>query len=188
MSKTSKKQIHKILLGTCTLLFAYFLGIYTAKTSWYCDKFTPKSIPDEIVSADKLELKSLEPYNKAYFELAETQYDRNLTSQSRYEYFHNYYEKVVQRIKDTDFGDKIVSNEILDYISGYSNRKAEIEFVLFPCKDKPLTDCGYGTKLGSVYPQAMLEFDRQELLMYKMILSNMYIPLSEQQINKIFEE
>jgi hypothetical protein len=34
----------------------------------------------------------------------------------------------------------------------------------------------------------MLEFDRQELLTYKMILQYMYYPLSEQEIEQIFAE
>lgn len=59
---------------------------------------------------------------------------------------------------------------------------------MLPCKDKSVEDCGYGTMLSSAYPKAMLEFDRQELLTYRMILTHMYSHISIQDINAFFEE
>ena len=55
---------------------------------------------------------------------------------------------------------------------------------MFP---KSSEENAYGTLLGSLYPKAMLAFDKQELLTYRMILENMYF-VWEENINAIFEE
>ena len=46
----------------------------------------------------------------------------------------------------------------------------------------------YGTIIGSIYPKAMMEFDRQELLTYRMILENMYAAPYIEDFEGIFEE
>ena len=46
----------------------------------------------------------------------------------------------------------------------------------------------YGTLIGSVYPQAMLEFDRNELLTYRMILENILDLRYIEDFDSIFEE
>ena len=89
-------------------------------------------------------------------------------SVKRYEYYHEYYEKVVAKIKNTDFNDEKVKNVIIAYIDGYDKRKDEMINVLFPHLND-IDEYGgnyYGTLIGSVYPEAMMEFDRNELLTY----------------------
>ena len=136
-----------------------------------------------------LEIKSLTPCDTALFRKAQTQYEMNMESGERYKHYHEYFEKVVDRIRNYDYDDDTVKSAIISYLDGYDKRKAEIDYTMFPCKDKPIEDCGYGTIFGSIYPKAMLEFDRQELLTYRMILTYMYsINPSGLEIEKIFEE
>ena len=63
-----------------------------------------------------------------------------------------------------------------------------MNFLLFPYIEMSPEESGYGTIIGSEYPSAMLEFDRQELLTYRMILQCMYASYYVQDINYIFEE
>ena len=110
-------------------------------------------------------------------------------SYERYEHYHKYYEKVVDRIKNMDIWPEYGKAAILDYINGYEDRKVKMDYMMFPCKDKPLDDCGYGTIFGSMYPDSMLEFDRNELMTYRMILSNMYTAsIYRDELENIFEE
>ena len=59
---------------------------------------------------------------------------------------------------------------------------------MFPHKNDSIENGGYGTIFGSAYPKAMMEFDRKELLTYRMMLLNMYAYISTEEINVIFEE
>lgn len=181
-NNSKKKQICKIILGIIILTAVYFAGFFTAKSYWFNKHFykLPKLSDDK-----QLNIKSLESYDRAYFEQAQTQTKLNLSGADRYEHYHKYYKKVVSRIKKYDFGDDTVKKVIVSYIDKYENRKTEFKNILFPHLDEPYY---YGSMLGCLYPKAMLEFDRQELLTYKMILQYMYTPLSEQVIEQIFAE
>lgn len=189
--KTRNYKIYSkvIIVVFITFIMALFFigGVFTANSEWYKNKFNSKSQQAEEFN-ENLDIKSLKPYDTALFKKAKTQYEMNIASGERYEHYHKYYEKVVQRIRNFDFNNDTVKTAINSYIDGYVKRKAELDYVMFPCKNKPVEDCGYGTMLGSVYPTAMLEFDRQELLTYRMILTYMYGYISNQDINAIFEE
>ena len=97
---------------------------------------------------------------------------------------------MVAKIKNTDFNDEKVKNVIIAYIDGYDKRKDEMINILFPHLNDTDEYCGnyYGTVIGSVYPRAMLEFDRSELLTYRMILENMYDAYYIKDFDSIFEE
>ena len=100
-----------------------------------------------------------------------------------------YYEKVVERIKDFNFVEGVKRLAVINYIDGYERRKAEIDYVMFSNKNEPETSDYKDEFLpNSVYFNAMLEFDRQELLAYRMILLNMEYSLSSSAVDAIFEE
>ena len=111
-------------------------------------------------------------------------------SAKRYEHYHKYYEKVADKIKNIDFNDEKVHDVIVSYIDGYDKRKEEMINVLFPhLYDKDEYGANYyGTIIGSIYPKAMMEFARQELLTYRMILENMYAAPYIEDFDGIFEE
>lgn len=183
ISITAKKIIIS-LIAILLLLITFVGGIFTANSEWFNNLFYIKSR-----QMQNLEIKSLKPYNTVLFKKADTQYEMNMASDERYKHYHKYFEKVVDRIKNYNYDDDIVKSAIVSYLDGYDKRKAEIDYTMFPCKDKPIEDCGYGSMLGSIYPKAMLEFDRQELLTYRMILTYMYsINPSGLEIEEIFEE
>jgi hypothetical protein len=54
--------------------------------------------------------------------------------------------------------------------------------------NKSISEGGYGTKFGSSYANALVEFDRNELLTYKMILSHTYSFTHCELIEQIFAE
>ena len=171
-----------ILISVCTVIIAlsiFTLGIYTANTEWFNDTFYIKSR-----QMQNLNIKSLKPYDNALFKSAVSQIDMNIASKNRYEHYHKHYEKVIDRIFNLELDDaeKIT---LFAYIDGYDERKLVMEYVLFPKKD---TEGEYGTMYNSTYYTAMLEFDRQELLTYRMILKNMYASYTILDIDKIFEE
>ena len=165
------------------MVICFTCGIFVANSEWFNDQFYIKS-----KQMQNLEIKSLKPYNTALFKKAQTQYEMNTASSERYEHYHEYYKKVAERIRNYDYGDDTVKSAIISYLDGYEKRKAELDYVMFPCKNKSVEDCGYGTMLSSVYPNAMLEFDRQELLTYRMILTSMYAYYSIADIEEFFEE
>lgn len=184
----SPKHKISVVISLITLYLVTFVcGIFTANTEWFKSKYNIELQQTESLK-DNLEIESLKPYNKALFKKAQSQYEMNIASQERYKHYHEYYKKVAQRIRNFDYSDDTVKTAIISYLDGYENRKSEMDYVMFPCMDKSIEDCGYGTMLGSVYPSAMLEFDRQELLTYRMILTNMYGYISIQDINAFFEE
>lgn len=189
--KTRNYKIYSkvIIVVFITFIMALFFigGVFTANSEWYKNKFNSKSQQAEEFN-ENLDIKSLKPYDTALFKKAKTQTEMNIASSERYKHYHQYYEKVVNRIKNYDFNDDSVKSAVLEYIDGYEKRKAEIENIMFSDKDKPVEESGYGSMFSMSYSCAMLEFDRQELLTYRMILSNMYYPISIQDINVIFEE
>lgn len=172
-----------IILGiVITLLAIFTAGIYIANTEWFNDSFYIKSRQME-----NLEIKSLKPYNYALFKKAYSQAELNEASQARYEHYHEYFNKVVARIHELELEDteKIVLEA---YLNGYDERKEVMKYLLFPRIESSIEDGGYGTLIGSVYPTAMLEFDRQELLTYRMILKNMYAIYGVDSVDYLFEE
>lgn len=179
-------KIGKLSLIILTMIVAAGLlfgaGIYTANTHWFNDTFYIKSRQME-----NLNIKSLKPYDKALFNDANSQYEMNEASSKRYEHYHEYYDKVVERISKLGLDEKEAA-ALSSYIDGYEERKANFDYVMFPHKNDSIENGGYGTILGSAYPKAMMEFDRQELLTYRMILLNMYAYISTEEINVIFEE
>ena len=189
--KTRNYKIYSkvIIVVFITFIMALFFigGVFTANSEWYKNKFNSKSQQAEEFN-ENLDIKSLKPYDTALFKKAKTQTEMNIASNERYQHYHEYYEKVVNRIKNYDFGDDTVKSAIISYIGGYKKRKAEIENIMFPNKDKPVEESGYGSMFGLSYSSAMLEFDRQELLTYRMILTNVYPPIPNQDIDVIFEE
>ena len=180
----SKNKILIAIITIFVMTICFILGIFTANSEWFNDLFYIKS-----QQMQNLEIKSLKPYNTALFKKAQTQYEMNMASGERYKHYHEYFEKVVDRIRNYNYDDDTVKSAIISYLDGYEQRKAKLDYVMFPCKNKPVEDCGYGTMLGSVYPTAMLEFDRQELLTYRMILTYMYsINPSGLELEELFEE
>ena len=162
----------------------FVAGIFVANTEWFNDTFYIKSR-----QMQNLEIKSLKPYTDE-FKHADSQYDSNRTSTARYEYYHEYYLNVVDRIKNipADEMDELERAEIINYINGYKQRKEQMEQVLFPRMHMNVQEGGYGTLIGSAYPSAMLEFDRHELMTYRFILTNMYFSHYIEDIDAIFEE
>ena len=178
------KTITKISL-ICTgflfiLLIVYVLGIYTANTDWFNDTFYIKSR-----QMQNLEIKSLKQYTDAC-KHADSQYDISRISTDRYEHYHEYYLKVVERIKNIDL-DELEKSEIINYINGYDKRKEQMIQILFPRLNQGVQEGGYGTIINSLYSSAMMEFDRNELITYRFILQNMYF-FNYVDINEIFAE
>ena len=66
---------------------------------------------------ENLNIKSLKPYNKALYKDAKTQFDMNIASANRYDHYHEYYEKVTDRIRNLDI-DEVNKKSIINYING----------------------------------------------------------------------
>lgn len=181
LTKISLIILASISVGVCI----FMSGIFTAHNNWFNDKVYIKSYQME-----KLNIRSLKSYDEVLFKDVHSQADINEANAKRYEHYHEYYEKVVAKIKNIDFDDEKVKNIIIAYIEGYDKRKDEMINVLFPHLNDTDGYGGnyYGTVIGSVYPRAMLEFDRNELLTYRMILENMYDAYYIKDFDSIFEE
>ena len=181
LAKISLITAGSILAGICI----FVAGIYTAHTEWFNDIFYIKS--RQMLN---LNIKSLKPYDKALIKDAKNQYEMNVASSNRYKHYHEYYEKVVERIRNTEYYDDKIRNMIIGYIDGYEKRKDLFDKIMFPHMGELTEDGGayYGTILGSSYPIALLEFDRQELLTYRMILTYMYDSNAIDNIDSLFEE
>ena len=181
LTKISLITLASILAGVCI----FMAGIFTAYNDWFNDKVYIKSYQME-----KLNIKSLKSYDEVLLKNVHSQTDINEASVKRYEYYHEYYEKVVAKIKNTDFNDEKVKNVIIAYIDGYDKRKEEMINVLFPHLND-IEQYGanhYGTLISSFYPQAMMELDRNELLTYRMILENILDLRYIEDFDSIFEE
>ena len=181
LAKISLITTGSILAGICI----FVAGISTAHNDWFNNTVYIKSY-----QMQNLNIKSLKPYDKALFKDAYSQVEMDEASAKRYEHYHEYYKKVVYKIKSLDFNDEKVHDVIVSYIDGYDKRKEEMINVLFPhLYDKDEYGANYyGTIIGSIYPKAMMEFDRQELLTYRMILENMYAAPYIEDFDGIFEE
>lgn len=181
LAKISLITAGSILTGICI----FVAGISTAHNDWFNNIVYIKSY-----QMQNLNIKSLKPYDKALFKDAYSQVEMDEASAKRYEHYHEYYDKVVDKIKNIDFNDEKVHNVIVSYIDGYDKRKEEMINVLFPhLYDKDEYGANYyGSIIGSIYPKAMMEFDRQELLTYRMILENMYAAPYIEDFDGIFEE
>ena len=184
----TKQNLKNIILIIITMIIisalTFIAGIFIANAEWFNNTFYIKSR-----QMQNIEIKSLKPYTKAY-NLADSQYNSNQTSTARYEHYHEYYLKVVDRIKNLppDELEEIERAEIINYINGYEQRKEQMEQVLFPRIHMNVQEGGYGTLIGSAYPSAMLEFDRHELMTYRFILKNMYFSHYIDNIDAIFAE
>lgn len=166
-----------------SILIIFICGILTANSKWFNECFYIKSR-----QMQNLNIRGLQPYNKNFYN-AETFDMMDITSFARYDYYHKYYEKVVERIKTFNFVEGVNRLTVINYIDGYERRKAEIDYVMFSNKNEPETSDYKDEFLpNSVYFNAMLEFDRQELLAYRMILLNMEYSLSSSAVDAIFEE
>ena len=178
------KTVTKISVISAGVLFLsliiFALGIYTANTDWFNNTFYIKSL-----QMQNLEIKSLKQYTDEC-KHADSQYDLNSISTERYKHYHEYYLKVVERIKNIDL-DELEKSEIINYINGYDKRKEQMIQILFPRLNQGVQEGGYGTIINSLYSSAMLEFDRNELITYRFILQNMYF-FNYVNINEIFEE
>lgn len=181
------KKIVITVVAILLLLITFACGIFTANSEWFKNKLSAETEQTD-TSNTNLEIKSLEPYNTALFKKAHSQYEMNIASGERYAHYHEYYEKVTQRIRNFDYQNDTVKTAIISYLDGYEKRKAELDYVMFPCQNESPIECGYGTMFGSAHPNAMLEFDRQELLTYRMILTYMYAYIPIEDINDFFEE
>ena len=181
MAKVSLITAGSILAGICI----FVAGIFTAHNDWFNSTVYIKSY-----QMQNLNIKSLKPYDKALFKDAYSQVEMDEASAKRYEHYHEYYQKVVDKIKSLDFYDEKVRDVIVGYIDGYDKRKEEMINVLFPhLYDKDENDGNYyGTIIGSLYPKAMMEFDRNELLTYRMILENMYAAPYIEDFDSFFDE
>ena len=165
--------------------FAFFCaGIITANTDWFNDQFYIKSR-----QMQNLEIKSLKQYEKRLYS-TETTYDMTAASAEMANHYHEYFEKVVYRIKNLNYPSESVKKAVLNYLDGYEKRKTQMEYTLFPCQDNPTDDCAYGRIFSYRYAIGMMEFDKNELLTYRMILNYMYDKayFTKEEIEKVFEE
>ena len=165
------QNLKNIILITITMIvisaLIFIAGIFVANTEWFNDTFYIKSR-----QMQNLEIKSLKQYTDTC-KHADSQYDINQISTARYEDYHKYYLKVVERIKNIDL-DELEKSEIINYINGYDKRKEQMVQILFPRINQGVQEGGYGTMINSLYSSAMLEYDRNELITYRFILQNMY--------------
>lgn len=176
------KVILIVIAALILLSISFIAGIKVANS----DKFN-NTFYIESRQMENLNIRSLMPYEKALRD-AYTQTEMNAAAEQLYQHYHAYYETVVERIKNYDFWDEKAKVAVLSYIDGYNKRKEVMEQVLFPHMNDSAEEGGYGTILGLLYPNAMYEFDRQELLTYRMILSYMYAAISEVDIEMLFSE
>ena len=172
-----KKKIITSLVLVLGLSFSFLIGFYISKNI-YSPKYN---------NLMGLEITSPKPNKADLFQEDMTQSDMDTVLDKEYKEYHKYFEKVVTRIKQYKFGEP-EKDVIVNYIDGYEQRKNQIESVLFPRINSDTKENGYGTLLGSLYPMAMLGFDRLELATYKMILENMYFSLSDSDIQIIFRD
>ena len=120
----------------------------------------------------------------------DTTYDMIMASREMADHYHKYFIKIVGRIRNLNYSSDPVKKAVLSYLDGYDKRKAQMEYTLFPCQDNPTDDCAYGRIFSYRYALGMMEFDRTELLTYRMILNYMYDKsyFTKEEIEKIFEE
>ena len=178
------KKIIFIILFIVVIFLSFAGGIITANTDWFNDQFYIKSR-----QMQNLEIKSIKQYEKILYS-KETTYDITVASGEMANHYHEYFEKVVDRIKNLNYSNEPVKKAVLSYLDGYEKRKAQMEYTLFPCQNNLTDDCTYGRIYSYRYALGMMEFDRNELLTYRMILNYMYDKsyFTKEEIEKIFEE
>jgi hypothetical protein len=167
-----------ILLG---IIFSFIGGVFYAQTDSFNNTFYIKQI-----KMLNLTTKTLDKNTKNLIK-AKNQADRTIESDNRYNSYHKYYLSVVDKIKKTELNDT-EKTRLLEYINGYDKRKQTMLDIMFPDINKPTSEGGYGTMFGSSYANALVELDRNELLTYKMILSNIYSFTHGELIEQIFTE
>lgn len=131
-----------------------------------------------------LTTKTLDTNTKALYK-AKSQADITIASTNRYESYHGYYLNVVDKIKELELQEPEKSR-LLAYINSYNDRKQKMFNIMFLNIDK--SNNGYGTMSGSSYSNALVEFDRIELLAYRTILYNIYSFTHGELIEQIFAE
>ena len=178
------KKIIFTVLFTAVAFLSFAGGIFVANTDWFNDHFYIKSR-----QMQNLEIKSLKQYKKALYS-KDTTYDTTVASSEMANHYHEYFEEVIDRIRNLNYPSEPVKKAVLSYLDGYVKRKAQMEYTLFPCQDNPTDDCAYGRIFSYRYAIGMMEFDRTELLTYRMILNYMYdnAYFTKEEIEKVFEE
>lgn len=178
------KKVIFIILFIIVIFLSFAGGIFVANTEWFNGHFYIKSR-----QMQNLEIKSLKQYEKKLYS-KDTTYDMIMASREMANHYHEYFERVVSRIRNLNYPSDSVKKAILSYLDGYDKRKEQMEYTLFPCQDNPTDDCAYGRIFSYRYALGMMEFDRNELLTYRMILNYMYDKsyFTKEEIEKVFEE
>ena len=117
-------------------------------------------------------------------ENAETQQEVNIEQSMTTEEYHKYYEIVVSRIITSDF-EGLDKEAIKTYIKGYDERFNKIADLFYPKRD---TDPDfYGTSFPMMFSGLKKAFDENELNMYKGIILNTSMAVSNEDIDIIFK-
>ena len=161
------------------IVVSFICGVLFAQTDSFNKLFYIKKI-----KMSNLTTKTLDRNTKALYK-AKSQADITIASTNRYESYHEYYLNVVDKIKALELQEPEKSR-LLAYINGYNNRKQQMFNIMYPNIDK--SDNGYGTMSSSSYSNALVEFDRIELLAYRTILYNIYSFTHGELIEQIFAE
>ena len=164
---------------TFSIAIGFICGVLFAQTDSFNKLFYIKK-----TKMSNLTTKTLDRNTKALYK-AKSQADITITSTNRYESYHEYYLNIVDRIKKLELQEPEKSR-LLAYINGYNDRKQKMFNIMYPKIDK--SDNGYGTMSGSSYSNALVDFDRIELLAYRTILYNIYSFTHGELIEQIFAE
>lgn len=182
---SNKKQISKkAKISIFIMVFIYsllllFLGIFIANSNSFNNIFYVKE-RQMLALTTKQEWKLNKKINSSIYP-----YEYINSYDELYEIYHDYYLKVVKKIKRTEWADDIEQQEFYRYLSNYETRKQEMIKYLFPMLNK---ENEYGTMINYLYPKMLIEFDRNELLTYKFMMQNSYNSFSLETIQYIFNE
>ncbi len=117
-------------------------------------------------------------------EKVETQQEINIEQSMTTEEYHKYYEIVVSRIITSEF-EGLDKEAIKTYIKGYDERFNKIADLFYPKRD---TDPDYyGTSFPMMFSGLKKAFDENELNMYKGIIMNTSMAVSNEDIDIIFK-
>lgn len=117
-------------------------------------------------------------------EQAETQQQINIEQSMTTEEYHKYYEIVVSRIITSEF-EGFDKEAIKTYIKGYDERFNKIADLFYPKRD---TDPDfYGTSFPMMFSGLKKAFDENELNMYKGIIMNTSMAVSNEDMEIIFK-
>ena len=120
-----KKVIFTVLF-IAVVLVSFVSGIFVANTEWFNGHFYIKSR-----QMQNLEIKSLKQYEKRLYS-KDTIYDMTVMSSEMANHYHEYFERVVGRIRNLNYSSEPVKKAVLSYLDGYEKRKAQMEYILFP--------------------------------------------------------